>query len=422
MIRNDYQIDSNGFQDKKIKEHEIKVKMTDTITEYNGDTEETTHEDVETTTITIQTHDKRFHTDDVGAVSLLTTYYAQKKTEVQLIRSRNQELLKKADILIDVGGVYDPDTQRYDHHQDDCNEVFDDGFAIPLSSIGMVWKHFGKELLAMYIEVHPEFNALNNWYDHIDKIHTEVYLKSIQEIDAHDNGVPSIEGGKRNYWTHLSLGSIISALNTPDTNNENDQMIAFQNAVDLFGKIFEIKLEDIIRKYFDYTMSYDIVKKYMEEAPDNREYLIITDKVPTIYKCLGKLDPGCKTKFLIFHTPDESEITIRTRGRKDDIYTPIVPLLDHDKSCEYLGEDRKNDLIFVHKALFIAKTKTIETAIKLVGYALQNRPTVPNHVPPSYFRLPSFKRSPMEWVVGGLIVTIGLVGVGGLYLLRNNEE
>jgi uncharacterized UPF0160 family protein len=34
-----------------------------------------------------------------------------------LIRTRDASKLSECDIVVDVGGVYDPATHRYDHHQ-----------------------------------------------------------------------------------------------------------------------------------------------------------------------------------------------------------------------------------------------------------------------------------------------------------------
>ena len=371
--------------------------------------------DINNKPIIIQTHDKRFHVDDVGAVSILSTYFNQKNTEIQLIRSREPDLLNKADILIDVGSTYDPTTKRFDHHQEECNEVFDNGFTIPLSSIGMVWKHYGKELLTMYISSHPKFNNIPNWNDHIDKLLTEVYIKSIQELDGHDNGISPIEGGKRNYWTHLSLGGIISSMNTHNTNDEEEQMIAFKGAVSLFGTIFEIKLEEIIRKYFDYITSYEIVDKLLKEF-ENYEYLIIKDEIPTIYKCLSALDSKYRIKFLIFQSSEN--ITIRTRNKKNDMHTSLVPLLSYDQTIEKLNDNKKDDVIFVHKGLFTAKTKTLETALKIVELALNNRPSQLTSVPESYYKFPSIETSNLK-IIGGLSV-LGM-GVGGYYLLSSNQ-
>ena len=375
-------------------------------------------------TVTIQTHDKKFHADDVAAASLLSGYYAQKNMKVQLIRSRNKELLQSSDILIDVGGVYDPSTHRYDHHQKSCNEVFQEGFNIPLSSVGMVWKHFGKEILEMYIQHNKQFKHCDNYQEHIDNLWVDVYVKAILEIDAHDNGVIPVEGGTRNYWPNLTVGNIISFYNSPDVTNENIQTKAFRNAVNFFGSVFDVVLNDIIRKYFEFIASYEIVKRYIEEAPENSEYLIVTETIPSIYKCLNKLDPDCQYKFLIFHNEGEKEITIKTRGRKDDIMTPIVPLLSEVIIRNNLGPERLDQLIFVHKNLFIAKTTTIEAAIDIVGWSLTWAPTVNDYymsdcnsdcnsyTGPEYSNISltwNKLGSTSKWIIG---CSLGLVGVG----------
>ena len=182
----------------------------------------------------IQTHSGQFHADDVGAVSLLTSYYNQKNTKVHLVRSRNISILTGANILVDVGGVYDPATHRYDHHQTSCHETFSDDSTIPLSSIGMIWKHFGEELLEMFIKSNDTYNKYPNWETHIKNLWIEVYFKSIREMDGHDNGVLPVEGGDRNYQCYMTIGSIISALNSSDTHNDTAQMKAFQKAVGVF--------------------------------------------------------------------------------------------------------------------------------------------------------------------------------------------
>ena len=39
-------------------------------------------------------------------------------------------------------------TERYDHHQRGFDEVFGHGFATKLSSAGLVYKHYGREIVA----------------------------------------------------------------------------------------------------------------------------------------------------------------------------------------------------------------------------------------------------------------------------------
>lgn len=50
-------------------------------------------------------------------------------------------MLETLDAVIDVGGVYDPITDRFDHHQKGFTEVFGHGlFNTKLSSAGLVYK------------------------------------------------------------------------------------------------------------------------------------------------------------------------------------------------------------------------------------------------------------------------------------------
>jgi hypothetical protein len=62
--------------------------------------------------------------------------------------SRDPAVWKEMDVLIDVGGEYDPSTCRYDHHQRGFEEVLGHGFATKLSSAGLVYKHYGMEIIA----------------------------------------------------------------------------------------------------------------------------------------------------------------------------------------------------------------------------------------------------------------------------------
>ena len=50
------------------------------------------------------------------------------------------QILEGLDAVLDVGGVYDPSRDRYDHHQKGFDEVFGHGFSTKLSSAGLVYK------------------------------------------------------------------------------------------------------------------------------------------------------------------------------------------------------------------------------------------------------------------------------------------
>ena len=66
-------------------------------------------------TVYIGTHDGKFHCDEVLACYMLCSLPEYRDAEIK--RSRDPAVLDECDIVVDVGGVYDPSIHRYDHHQ-----------------------------------------------------------------------------------------------------------------------------------------------------------------------------------------------------------------------------------------------------------------------------------------------------------------
>lgn len=110
------------------------------------------------------THSGRFHPDDVVAYAILRLVY---QDNLQLIRTRDIRLLDKADIVFDVGNIYNPKLHKYDHHQNDPSLKRDNGS--PYSSAGLVWKHFGRKIAS-------------------EDIQQKIDLILIEPIDLGDNG------------------------------------------------------------------------------------------------------------------------------------------------------------------------------------------------------------------------------------------
>jgi uncharacterized UPF0160 family protein len=95
----------------------------------------------------IGTHPSKFHLDDVASTFLIRTALP-KYAEAKIIRTEDQKQLAKCDIVYDVGGVYCHDKMRYDHHQRGFGEVFSAKWAdVKLSAFGLLYRHFGKQLL-----------------------------------------------------------------------------------------------------------------------------------------------------------------------------------------------------------------------------------------------------------------------------------
>jgi uncharacterized UPF0160 family protein len=111
------------------------------------------------------THDRRFHADEIFALAVLKLIYP----DLEIVRSRDENVYKKADIIVDVGHVYDPESLVFDHHQRSFSLKRESG--IPYASFGLVWKKYGKSLCG-------SFEAS----EYIDTV-------IVQAIDADDNGI-----------------------------------------------------------------------------------------------------------------------------------------------------------------------------------------------------------------------------------------
>lgn len=77
----------------------------------------------------VGTHDGSFHADEVTACALLVLFDLVDREKI--FRTRDREKLAACEYVCDVGGVYNPDLKRFDHHQSD--------YQGELSSAGMVW-------------------------------------------------------------------------------------------------------------------------------------------------------------------------------------------------------------------------------------------------------------------------------------------
>ncbi|CAL6074784.1 MYG1_protein [Hexamita inflata] len=139
----------------------------------------------------IVTHSNDFHADDC-----LSTFFLKQIFDVtSVVRSRDEEVIKQADIAYDVGGIYDKAALRFDHHQLGFNEFFPNS-TVPLSSAGVIYRDFGREIL---LKLQPDLTQ-----EQLDFMYNFVYFQFVQAIDGNDNGVDAVESAQINYVTHTT--------------------------------------------------------------------------------------------------------------------------------------------------------------------------------------------------------------------------
>ncbi|CAL8092310.1 unnamed protein product [Calicophoron daubneyi] len=183
---------------------------------------------------TIGTHDGCFHCDEVFAVYLLKQLPEFK--DAFIVRTRDLEELSQCDVVVDVGGVYDPTQMKFDHHQKGFDMTWSKFFEtkmwnVKLSSAGLVYAHFGKRVLSI----------LTGWdieSDVLKRVFTKLYESFVLEIDGIDNGVPQSKSSLK-YNIRTGLCARVRRLNPWWNTQSKTSFMAFEKALDLVGREFE---------------------------------------------------------------------------------------------------------------------------------------------------------------------------------------
>jgi uncharacterized UPF0160 family protein len=276
------------------------------------------------------THDGKFHTDDVFASAILTAIYP----DAELIRSRDPKVIDAGSIVYDVGGQYDPTTERYDHHM-----TVEQGAPVrstggKYSSVGLIWRFYHHEFITHCLgdTRGVDFPAV---FQAIDQI--------IATIDAVDNG---------EYFV-LQPISIFDVISTLSHANE------FDLAVEVAYKYLRTKViyeaERIsIRKRIDeaWTNRFSDHTLIVSEGPVDGEY--VYDSYPSVL-------------FIIQSKPDGSHrLSCVTRpnsfeNKRDLPKEWLDPLWFRDNGIQ--------DMRFVHPGLFTAGFGSLETVTKMAKYA-----------------------------------------------------
>jgi len=208
----------------------------------------------------IGTHSGAFQCDEALGVWLLRRL--PRFAESALIRSRDTARLAPLTIVIDVAGEYDHARLRYDHHQRGFFETFDgendlarDGgrpdvtgpdsatgaFKTKLSASGLVYKHYGREILCA---LHP---ALCDAPDALAWVYTKMYKDFMEGIDAIDNGIEIADVTRYREGTDLSrrVGKLNAWWNASPGGPSEDER--FETASALCGDEFASSLNYIVR-------------------------------------------------------------------------------------------------------------------------------------------------------------------------------
>ena len=287
------------------------------------------------TELTIATHNGNFHADDVFSVAALKNILPPFK----LIRTRDMEIIAKADIVLDVGGEYDADAGRFDHHQRGGAGERENG--IPYSSFGLIWQKYGLEICG------------GN-----QKIANAVDAGLVSTIDADDCGYGERAEG-------ISLSRTISMFN-PSWQEESDFDAGFDEAVEFASRL----LTRFIASANGGISAKSIVTKAIENAEDPR--VIVLEKYIPWKKTILKQS---EEALYVLYPSQTGQWRIQTVPVEQGSFDNRKPLpkawagLSGQELKETTGID---DAMFCHNGLFIAGAESFESTMKMASIALDS--------------------------------------------------
>jgi uncharacterized UPF0160 family protein len=284
---------------------------------------------------TVVTHDGNFHADDVFSIAALKCIFPS----FNLIRTRNNEIINSADIVLDVGGEYNPDNGRFDHHQRGGAGQREDG--IPFSSFGLIWKKYGVQICQGDQEVAESVDA--------------GLVSVIDAIDCgHTTGVS----------TGISLSHTISMFN-PTWQEEGDFDACFNQAVTFASQV----LARFIASVNGGISAKTIVAKAIDDAQDPR--VIVLQKYTPWKRTVHSLS---KEALYVVYPSQTGQWRIQTvpveLGSFED--RKALPKswagLNGEALKQVTGID---DAMFCHNGLFIAGCESYSSTMKMAEIALK---------------------------------------------------
>lgn len=271
------------------------------------------------------THSGKFHVDDV----ISTIFLSKIMERIVLIRVPTIKNQTDNDKI-----VYDIGLGEFDHHQKNRNGQRKNG--IYFSSIGLLWRKYGKEYLKKL-----KVECVDKTFDYIDN-------ELIQYIDATDNM-------QMEYLENKISPDFIKLCN-PEWNENISENEAFVNALELADGFWNVYIKHAIAE----VEAINIIIDRIEKSKDC--YIIFDREMP--YRKAIKYFNNNKVKYIVFKSRREG-YDIRTLTDLCRFKDEIVETNDINIARRITGVE---ELIYVDVHGKLCCTKTLESAIKIIKY------------------------------------------------------
>lgn len=309
--------------------------------------------------LSVATHSGVFHADEVFACAVLTLFYKQTRPDrdwlaLCFLRTRDPEIIEEADFAVDVGGIYDPENGRYDHHQKGRAGARPNG--VFYSSFGLVWKDYGSHVVQAILKDEAKPDTVARMVDE-DLVTT---------IDASDNGQALVVGGERPFGEvrRPSVSSMISMLNPQWYQADQDRNAAFHRAVGIATDI----LCGAVREAAGRVRATDLVDAAVQRSKGG---LVVTFHRWVPWQ--ETLGPKAPNALYVVFPSEEGTWMVQGVPNTPGSFDQRLPLPERWaglRDAEFAAESGVPDAVFAHPGCFICGARTLEGAMRLAKAAL----------------------------------------------------
>ncbi|CAM6089089.1 unnamed protein product [Calypogeia fissa] len=317
----------------------------------------------------VGTHNGTFHCDE--ALGCFMIRLTDKFSGAEIVRSRDQRILDTMDAVLDVGGVYEPERDRFDHHQRGFDQVFGHGFTTKLSSAGLVYKHFGEEIVAKELGKDPQDPD-------VKRVYLAVYKSFMEAIDGVDNGINQYDSDLQpKYVEGTNLSARVGRLN-PDwmdeqTAEKEDE--AFHKAMNLTGTEF---LESVHFYGKSWLPARSIVADSLadrHQAHESGEIMILKHFCPWkqhLFEIEEELGLNPNIKYVVYQDERSGQWRVQAVAVAPGKFESrkALPVAWRGLRDEELSKEAGVEgCVFVHMSGFIGGAKTLDSTLELARKA-----------------------------------------------------
>ena len=285
--------------------------------------------------ISVGTHNGIFHYDELISIALISILHAGKVT---VVRTRDPNVLKACDIVVDVGGGI------FDHHMPGGNGKRESG--TPYASSGLVWQAFGDEIL----------KSLGCTKDYIALCKERVDMEIIEDLDKIDNGIKA-----RSPFEYI-------AYFLPNWDEATSTDFCFMDALHTTASILRKAILKIIREEKDNTtLRIALAVSGIENIMEIPSQFMKWQNVVIEH---NNTSPS-KVDFVIFHYPAGDYAAQCVPPSLEETFNQRISFpKEWADQTEKLPEiSGVKDATFCHNACFFARAKTREGVIELCKLA-----------------------------------------------------